>query len=153
MSVFLRYRLFRLAQRAKPSQAFLSGLEARLFPREQILSMHRLRLMRFAVVPALLVLSFLGGTGVYAYSSDRVLPNHVLYPLRQSVEGFEIQLASVTGMKDRVRLRLLERHAREKRLIEERQKPKPQLKPQQKPQPKPPVKAKKASMGRVLRAT
>jgi hypothetical protein len=134
MSVFLRYKLFRLARRSKPSQAFLSSLEARLFPREEILSMHRLRLMRFAVAPALLVVSLLGGTGVYAYSSDAVLPGHALYPLRQSVEGFEIQLASVTGMKDRVRLRLLERHAREKRLMQEEKKA-----------PKPPVKGKKAS--------
>lgn len=138
MSVFLRYRLFRLAQKAKPSQAFLSGLESRLFPREQILSMHRLRIMRFAVAPALLIVSLLGGTGVYAYSSDDVLPGHALYPLRESVEGFEFQLASVTGMKDRVRLRLLERHVREKRLIEELQAPKPQ--------PKPPAKAKEASV-------
>lgn len=137
MSVFLRYQLFRLARRAQPSRAFLSGLEAQLFPREQILSMHRLRLMRFALAPALLVVSLLGSTGAYAYSSDQVLPGHALYPLRQSVEGFEVQLASVTGMKDRVRLRLLERHAREKRLLQERQKPKPQ--------PKPPVKGKKGS--------
>lgn len=100
--------------------------------------MHRLRVLRFAVAPALLVVSLLGGTGVYAYSSDTVLPGHALYPLRQSVEGFEIQLASVTGMKDRVRLRLLERHAREKRLIQEKKAPKKKV-------PVPPAKGRKAS--------
>ncbi len=144
MLIFLRYRLSSLAKRAKPSRVFLAHLESRLFPREQILSMHRLRKMRFALAPALMAVSLFGGTGVYAYSSDNVLPDHALYPLRQSVEGFEMQIASVTGMKDRVRFRLLERHAREKRLMQERQKPKFQSKPF--------IKGKRASAGAGLRA-
>jgi len=63
----------------------------------------------------------LGGTGVYAYASDQVLPDHALYPLRQSLERFEVQIAAVTPMKDRVHLRLLERRAREKKLLEQKQ--------------------------------
>ncbi len=121
MSLFLHYRLHRLSEKVKPSQEFLTSLEAKLFPREQILSMHRLRVLRFAVVPALLVISLLGSTTAYAYASDTVLPDHVLYPLRKGVEGVQLQVASVTNMKDRVRLRLLERHAREKRLLQEQQ--------------------------------
>ena len=124
MFVFLRYQLSRLAKRAQPSPVFLANLEAKLFPRAQILSLHRLKAMRFAFAPALIMVSLLGGTGVYAYSSDAVLPGHALYPMRQSVEGLTVRLATVTGMRDRVHLRLLERHAREKRLLQERQKPK-----------------------------
>lgn len=130
MSLLLRLRLLRLARRVQPSSRFLGDLEARLFPRQDILTMHRLRALRFAVVPALFVLTLLGGTGAYAYSSDAVLPDHILYPLRKSMEGFEVQIAAVTPMKDRVRLRLLERQAREKRLLQEKKekakaKPKP----------------------------
>ncbi len=95
--------------------------------------MHRVRTLRFVAVPALLVIMLWGGTGAYAYSSDAVLPDHVLYPLRQSMEGFGVQIAAVTPLKDRVRLRLLERQAREKRLLQEKQqkiKEKEQIKPQ-----------------------
>lgn len=122
MSFLLRVRLWRAARRSSPSSGFLRDLEAKLFPSTELVALHRVRALRFAVVPALLVISFLGGTGVYAYASDTVLPDHALYPLRQSLEGFEVQIAAVTPMKDRVHLRLLERRAREKKLLEEKQK-------------------------------
>jgi hypothetical protein len=121
MSLFLRLHLRRLAKQAEPSKVFLNRLETRLFERKEIVLWHRSHLLRFAVVPALLIVTLLGGTGAYAYTSDQVLPDHVLYPLRKSIEGFQVQIAAVTPMKDRVRLRLLERHAREKRLLEEKQ--------------------------------
>ncbi len=121
MSFFLRVRLWRAARRSSPSSGFLRGLEAKLFPPAELMMLHRVRTLRYAVVPALLIVSFLGSTGVYAYASDTVLPDHALYPLRQSLEGFEVQIAAVTPMKDRVHLRLLERRAREKRLLEEKQ--------------------------------
>jgi hypothetical protein len=120
MSFFLRVRLWRAARRSSPSSGFLHTLEAKLFPSEEIIALHRLRILRFAVVPSLLIVMFLGSTGVYAYASDTVLPDHALYPLRQSLEGFEVQIAAVTPMKDRVHLRLLERRAREKKLLEEK---------------------------------
>lgn len=121
MSFFLRVRLWRAARRAAPSLGFLRRLETKLFAPAELMTFHRLRALRFAAVPALLIVSFLGGTGVYAYASDTVLPDHALYPLRQSLEGFEVQIAAVTPMKDRVHLRLLERRAREKKLLEEKQ--------------------------------
>ncbi len=121
MSFLLRLRLWRAARRSSPTSSFLRGLEAGLFPPAELVVLHRLRALRFAVVPALLVVGLLGGTGVYAYASDTVLPDHALYPLRQSLEGFEVQIAAVTPMKDRVHLRLLERRAREKKLLEEKQ--------------------------------
>ncbi|MBP6945584.1 hypothetical protein KBD61_04770 [Patescibacteria group bacterium] len=121
MSFLLRVRLWRAARRSSPSSVFLRALEAKLFPPAELITLHRLRALRFAVVPALLVVSCLGGTGVYAYASDQVLPDHALYPLRQSLERFEVQIAAVTPMKDRVHLRLLERRAREKKLLEQKQ--------------------------------
>lgn len=134
---FLRYHFFRLAKRASPSQDFLDRLETKLFPRIDLVMVHRLRWMRFAVVPALIVVTILSGTGVYAYSSDTILPDHALYPLRQGVEGLTVQVAAVTGLKDRVRIRQIERHAREKILLEKKQAIKaPIIKPVQKPVPK-----------------
>lgn len=121
MSFFLRMRLWRAARRSSPSSGFLRTLEAKLFPPAELVTLHRLRALRFAAVPAMLIVSFLGSTGVYAYASDEVLPDHALYPLRQSLERFEVQIAAVTPMKDRVHLRLLERRAREKKLLEEKQ--------------------------------
>ncbi len=122
MSFLLRVRLWRASRRSSPSSRFLRALEAKLFAPAELMTLHRLRVLRFAAVPALLIVSFLGSTGVYAYASDTVLPDHALYPLRQSLEGFEVQIAAVTPMKDRVHLRLLERRAREKKLLEEKQK-------------------------------
>lgn len=138
MSLFIRYHLFRLSRRAKPSPKFLHRLESTLFSKAEAKHLHWMHFLRIAAAPALLVVSILTSTATYAYTSDRVLPGHALYPMRQSVEGFEIQLAAVTGMKDRVRLRQLERRARERILIEER---KPAVKPApSKSQPKkPPV--------------
>lgn len=121
MSFFLRMRLWRASRRSSPSSRFLRTLEAKLFPPAELVTLHRLRALRFAAVPAMLIVSFLGSTGVYAYASDEVLPDHALYPLRQSLERFEVQIAAVTPMKDRVHLRLLERRAREKKLLEEKQ--------------------------------
>lgn len=132
MSLFLRLRLFLMGRRARPSNAFLNTLEKKLFPPEQITVMHRMRVLRFAAVPALLIVSLLAGTGSYAYSSDEVLPGDFLYPIRKNMEGLEFKLAAVTGMKDRVRIRQLERRAREKALLQEREqkpKPKPEAKP------------------------
>ena len=120
MSFLIRYRLFRLARRSHPSSLFLTNLEKTLFPQKEINHLHYVRALRYGVVPALLIVGLLTGTGTYAYASDRVLPDHFLYPLRQSVEGVEFQLASVTGLKDRVRLKQLERRAREKKMLQEK---------------------------------
>lgn len=120
MSLLTRYHLFRLAQRVRLDSGFLSAMETKLFSQKDLHHLQRARFLRWAVAPALLIISLLTSTGTYAYVSDQVLPDHALYPLRQSVEGFAVQIASVTGMKDRVRLKQLERRAREKKLLQQR---------------------------------
>lgn len=144
-----------MRRRATPSKEFLLRLETRLFPKQEIMYIHYMRFLRLAVVPAVLVITLLASTGGYAYASPRVLPGHMLYPMRQGVEGMEMQIATLAGlkMKDRVRLRQLERRAREKMLLEERTIQKqPQKKIEttkfgpQKPAPKP---ASKAGQGKA----
>jgi uncharacterized protein DUF5667 len=70
------------------------------------------------VTSSVLMVSLIGsGTGVYAYSSDDVLPEHPLYRVRQAIEQVEERTAVSPQKKAIVQLRRLKRRLQEQRLM------------------------------------
>ncbi len=121
MNPFVRYRLWKFARRAKPDVAFLARLETELrdhgaFVREP----RRLPVWRLATAACAVVLAFGAGAGAYAYSSDEVLPDHPLYPVREYVEGMEERAALTAEARARVQRKHLERKLEEVRRLQER---------------------------------
>ncbi len=65
--------------------------------------------------------SLLGATAAYAYTSDTVLPDHPLYPLRQEIESIQFSFAASNPIaKDQVRLQYLQRREHELMLMKQR---------------------------------
>ncbi|KAA0207016.1 hypothetical protein EDM68_00275 [Candidatus Uhrbacteria bacterium] len=122
MNPFVRYRLWKIARRAKPDAAFVAHLASRiaqLGSARSPVSWLGAYGFRFAGV-AMLVLAVLGGTAGYAYASDAVLPDHPLYPVREYVEGMEERAARTAEAKAQVQRKHLERKLEEVRRLQER---------------------------------
>jgi hypothetical protein len=112
----LWWTLRRLRQRASPSQAFSARLEATLAAKGYLPTSKAMQWSHgFRLAGAVLSSVFLmvSGTGVYAYSSDQVLPEHPLYPVRLMVERVELAMASSGEAAERVRLKHAERRTHE----------------------------------------
>ncbi len=124
----LSWRLKRLSQTATPSREFALRLQSTLrergafaSPRPVPRSSFGLASLRFAGVALCLVVLLGTGTGAYAYTSDEVLPDHPLYPVRQSIENTEEVLAITPAWKERVRKKHLARKHKEiQRMLEHR---------------------------------
>ncbi len=119
-----RYRMWKIARRAKPDAAFLSQLEATLHARGARVASTRISPAWRMVAVACSVVFLLGiGTSSYAYASENVLPDHPLYPLREYVEAAEERLAIRPAVKAAIQRKHLERKLEEVRRIQERRSP------------------------------
>ncbi|MCR4256761.1 MAG: DUF5667 domain-containing protein, partial [Candidatus Uhrbacteria bacterium] len=74
---------------------------------------------RMAAVACSVVLLFGVGTSSYAYASENVLPDHPLYPLRESVEAAEERLVFHPVAKAAIQQKHLERKLQEVRRMRE----------------------------------
>lgn len=70
-----------------------------------------------------MVLSMGTGTGVYAYTSDNVLPDQPLYSVRQQIESVETRLARTPDSLEAVRLKHLGRRVHEAQILHTQNKP------------------------------
>ncbi|MFA5935247.1 MAG: DUF5667 domain-containing protein [Patescibacteria group bacterium] len=112
----LERKLKKLSRHAEPDRAFVAALENKILG--QIPRPIRIPAWKFAMGSLTAITLMLSGTGVYAYSSDEVLPDHLLYPLRETVENVEASLAFTPALKASVRLRLAKRRLREQFLVQ-----------------------------------
>ncbi len=118
----IRYQLWKISRRARPDAAFLSRLQQRLHSANRMhphASVNSLRMrtdaysLRMAGALGALVLSLSLGTSAYAYTSDDVLPESPLYPLRQAVEVLEKKAAASPKARQTVEQKLLQRRVKE----------------------------------------
>lgn len=122
----LTWRLQRLSKAAAPRPEFEQALRLKLEERGALLHIDRTRAgwsglsFRVAGVMACFVLIFGSVTAAYAYTSDEVLPEHPLYPLRQSVEDLEETLAVTPKLRERVERRHIARKVREIEILNKR---------------------------------
>lgn len=76
----------------------------------------------FAMKPVAGVMSIAvmmgAGTGVYAYSSEQVLPSHPLYPVRQEMEALEEHFQFTDVQRANLRRKLLSRRVHEAELMD-----------------------------------
>ncbi len=61
----------------------------------------------------------------YAYASEAVLPDTVLYPVRQALEVVETKLAVTPAQKEKVQEKIVERRVKEVKKLEELKRPVP----------------------------
>lgn len=127
----ISWRLKLLSRKAAPRPEFERELRLKLLERGLGATPTRIPFyMRTAGVIASIVLVFGAGTATYAYTSDDVLPEHPLYPIRQSVEDAEGALALTPRMRDRIARKHLARKVREIEVLKRRV---PQMQVEDKP--------------------
>lgn len=119
ISLFLRFRAIR--SRTAPRKAFVKDLDDLLRARADV-SSPSLGL-RWAAAGVSTVVLAMSGTAAYAYTSDDVLPEHALYPVRQGVEQVETALALSEERKIAVALKHLARRAKENELLQAKRRP------------------------------
>lgn len=118
----LEKKLDRIGRRANPDRDFTRALEARIA--QTIRPKHHLSPAVRVAAGSLAGLTLLfGSTAAYAYSSDDVLPDHPLYPLRESIEQAEDALAPTPTIRAAVRLNIVQRKLKERLLLDAKQKP------------------------------
>ena len=116
MNFILKHKLTKLAQKADPNRDFVSALEKHLKSEVD----HPLRWVQpwKWMVGGMMALSLVGSaTGVYAYTSDDVLPDHPLYGLRQTIEHVEETVAVTPQLKQSVQQKHLERRKKEQKIV------------------------------------
>jgi hypothetical protein len=119
MNWLIERKLNKISKKAGPSSAYVTRLERTL--RTQ--SGHSLRWIEWKRVAIASLTGFsllVSGTGVYAYTSDEVLPDHPLYDLRQEIESAEERIAVTPALKFEVIEKHLRRKERERVRIEQR---------------------------------
>lgn len=116
------YKMRRMGKRVQADPKFKTDLK-----RDLLLRIHEPSLFTRLMAPVAAVLtvavSLGAGTGVYAYTSDAVLPDSALYGLREGIEAAEefVQSAAPTRLAQ-VRRKHLERRIREVELMKDRKK-------------------------------
>lgn len=116
MNWLLERKLNKLGRHANPDPRFKGILEKRL-KKDVGHPAWWIHTWRW-VVGATTVATVIGsGTAVYAYSSDKVLPNHPLYGIRTSIETVEESFAVKPEEKVNVKLKLIKRRMREVELL------------------------------------
>jgi hypothetical protein len=118
--------LRRLRQRATPRSDERGAMEAYLrkngaFSEEQMVWSHG-RSFAIALVVVLIVSVSVSS---YAYASDAVLPDTVLYPVRQALEVVQTKLAVTPAQKEKVQEKIVERRVKEVKKLEELKRPVP----------------------------
>ena len=122
MDWFLKRKLTQLGDRANPEPGFVRSLEKTL----QLQSGHRswwIHWGRIAASASSIVLVAATATSAYAYTSDDVLPDSALYPVRQSLENVETAVAPTPIAKAKVEVKHLKRRMREAELLVAKRKP------------------------------
>ena len=115
------HKLHKLAKRADPDRFFVTRLEKRL-KAESGTSWIWLPLWKWASVPVLVVFLAGGTTCAYAYTSEDVLPDHALYPIKRGIEKVEETAVLNKGQKTLIELKHLQRRLHEDQLILAKQK-------------------------------
>lgn len=118
--------LRRLRQRATPRSDERGAMEAYLrkngaFSSERMVWSYG-RSFAIALVVVLIVSVSVSS---YAYASDAVLPDTVLYPVRQALEVVETKLAVTPAQKEKVQEKIVERRVKEVKKLEELKRPVP----------------------------
>lgn len=115
MDLFVEHQLKQAGRSADPDPRFVHALKARL-QTEVGYPLRWVEGWKWAVgaVTSLSLIS--SGTGVYAYTSEEVLPEHPLYGLRQAIERVEEVTAFNPEAKALVQVRHLERRVKEHRI-------------------------------------
>jgi len=116
MNWLLEHRLNKLAQKIGPDRVFVKRLENRL-KTQSGRHLAWIPVWKLAAVPALLLTLVCGTTGAYAYTSDDVLPDHVLYPVRTGLEKIAEKASIGSQTKALVALDHLQRRLHEDRLL------------------------------------
>jgi anti-sigma-K factor RskA len=109
------HKLDRVAKRAAPDRIFVRSVRQRL----ELHGMPTTRLAHWKITAASLssVAILFAGTGAYAYTSDNVLPDNPLYPVRQLVERGESSLAFSDSHRAAVHLQHVRRRVHEQKLL------------------------------------
>lgn len=118
----VKWQLNRISRKAEPDPAFVRQLEKRL--KQEV--GHPIWWVHWGKVGAAIMSAsavLMTGTGAYAYSSEEVVPDHPLYPVRQSIEQVEQTLAVTDEAKSRVELKQLARRVKEAQKLGELQRP------------------------------
>lgn len=125
---FLASRLTRIGRRPVADASIKASIRESLV-RAGYLPERSLFLVRFRMVAAsaALLLTGFGGMASYAYAADAVLPNTLLYPVRQKMEALERRLAPTPLVRARVFEKQLQRRKKEAHLLESFQKQLPPL--------------------------
>ncbi|MCK9361604.1 DUF5667 domain-containing protein [Patescibacteria group bacterium] len=114
-----RYELWKISRRARPDAAFVERLASRFTPERAVRFAYRTTL-RIAAAACAFVLVLGGSTASYAYASESVLPDHPLYPLRETVESLEESTALNAEAKTAVQRKFVERRLKEIRIMRDR---------------------------------
>jgi len=123
MNWFFGRELDRLGRQADPDRRFVRSLEKRL--KQEV--GHPVWWVQWSKIASGVSLSLVlasGATGVYAYTSDDVTPNHPLYALRTTIEDVEQQTATTPQAKVVVTQKVAQRRLKAKQKLEETQKQK-----------------------------
>ncbi len=125
MNWLLEHKLKNLSTHADPTPRFRHALEKRLHG-ELGHPVWWIQGWKWAVSGAT-ILSLAGSaTGVYAYTSNDVLPDHPLYGLRQAIEQVEESMAVQPEQKVQVKLKQIQRRLQEEDLMRAQKKPVPE---------------------------
>ncbi|MFZ2804456.1 MAG: DUF5667 domain-containing protein, partial [Patescibacteria group bacterium] len=122
MPWLLERELTKLGHRSDPDRAFVRALQKTL----KMQTGHPawwVQSWKYAVVGSTVVALACSATGVYAYTSDDVLPGDPLYTVRQGIENVEVAAAVTPTLKADVQVKLLARRLHEQELVAARQKP------------------------------
>ena len=115
--------LARLSRRADPSRDFIASLHKRLEDTGYLApAVRRAPVWKLCGAGLLALLLVFIGTGSYAYASDDVLPDHPLYPLRQTIEQAELNLSPMVthAPKEKIQAKILARRLKEIKIIREK---------------------------------
>ena len=115
--------LARLSRRVNPSRDFVVSLHRRLEDAGYLApTVRRTPVWKLCGAGVLALLLVFIGTGSYAYASDDVLPDHPLYPLRQTIERAELELAPIVTRtpKEKTQAKMLARRVKELQLVREK---------------------------------
>lgn len=129
MDWLTEWRLKRLAGRANPDPGFTRALQKTLRTMDAGHKLFWINWRKLTSVSILTVLVAGSATSVYAYSSNDVLPDSPLYPVREAIENVESATATTPEAKADMQVKLLQRHLEEARLMQLKNKklPSPQL--------------------------
>ncbi|MCC7357227.1 hypothetical protein IT408_01850 [Candidatus Uhrbacteria bacterium] len=117
MEWFLRHKLSKISKKANPSRDFVLSLEKRL-KQETSHGLWWIQWSKVATSVACVSVVLGSGTGVYAYTSDEVLPEHPLYGIREQIEHVETKFAFSDQAKAQNELKLLKRRFNEAQKLE-----------------------------------